>query len=107
MDSYMDPGLMEPCAPTFLQTYLSSGCPLKASEFSYWKSWPSLGVGVGCRATAAAFPSTFMESTTVGRPKAAPLLWRRPKAASIYVDGKAAVVALQPTPTPKEGQDFQ
>ena len=37
----------------------------------------------------------------------APLLWRRPKAASIYVDGKAAVVALQPTPTPKEGQDFQ
>ena len=26
---------------------------------------------------------------------------------SINVDGKAAVVALQPTPTPKEGQDFQ
>ena len=26
---------------------------------------------------------------------------------SIYVDGKAVVVALQPAPTPEEGQDFQ
>ena len=35
-------------------------------------------------------PSTIMDSTTVGRaPKApAPLLWRRPKAASIMVDGE-------------------
>ena len=35
-------------------------------------------------------PSTTMDSTTVGRaPKApAPLLWRRPKAASILVDGE-------------------
>ena len=35
-------------------------------------------------------PSTIMNSTTVGRaPKApAPLLWRRPKAASILVDGE-------------------
>ena len=35
-------------------------------------------------------PSSIMDSTTVGRaPKApSPLLWRRPKAASIMVDGE-------------------
>ena len=40
----------------------------------------------------AAFPSPTMDSTTVGRrPEAAgPLLWRRPEAASIVGDGKAA-----------------
>ena len=40
----------------------------------------------------ATFPATIMDSTTVGqRPKAAgPLLWRRPKAASIMVAGKVA-----------------
>ena len=88
MDSYMDPESAKPCAQPLLRTYLSSGYPSrsstnisfqwlslkKASEFSYWKSWPSLGVGVGCRATTAAFPSTFMESTTVGRPKAASIM---------------------------------
>ena len=76
MDSYMDPESMKPCAQPLLRTYLSSGYPSrsstnisfqwlslkKASEFSYWKSWPSLGVGVGCRATTAAFPSTYMEA---------------------------------------------
>ena len=37
-------------------------------------------------------PSTIMDSTTMGGPpKAAPpLLWRRPKAASIMVDGEVA-----------------
>ena len=40
----------------------------------------------------AASPSTIMDSTTMGGlPKAAPpLLWRRPKAASIMVDGEVA-----------------
>ena len=40
----------------------------------------------------AAFPYPIMDSTTVGRrPKAAgPLLWRRPEAASIMVDGEVA-----------------
>ncbi len=47
-----------------------------------------------------AFPSTIMDSTTMGRaPEApAPLLWRRPEAASIMVDGKAANIAIQPIP---------
>ena len=51
------------------------------------------------------FPSTIMDPTTEApAPKAlAFLLWRRPKAASILVDGKAAHVAVQPTPTPIEG----
>ena len=49
----------------------------------------------------ATFPSTIMESTTVEpAPEApAPLLWRRPKAASIIVDGKAANIAIQLTPS--------
>ena len=40
----------------------------------------------------ATSPSTIMDSTTMGGPpKAAPpLLWRRPKAASIMVDGEVA-----------------
>ena len=42
----------------------------------------------------AAFPSTIMDSTTV----AAQLLWRRPKAASIMVDGKEANIAIQLIP---------
>ena len=48
----------------------------------------------------AAFPSTIMDSTTVGQePKApAPVLWRRPKAASIMVDGKEANIATQLIP---------
>ena len=48
----------------------------------------------------AAFPSTIMDSTTMGRAPAAPapLLWRRPEAASIMVDGKAANIAIQPIP---------
>ena len=47
-----------------------------------------------------AFPSTNMDSTRVEpAPKApAPLLWRRPKAASILVDGNVANIAMKPTP---------
>ena len=43
----------------------------------------------------AASPSPIIDSTTVGgRPKAArPPLWRRPKAASIIVDGEPANIA--------------
>ena len=47
--------------------------------------------GVCCRAHASSKNHSYiMDSTTVGRaPKApAPLLWRRPKAASIMVDGE-------------------
>ena len=60
----------------------------------------SRSFGMDCMAMFAAFPSTIMDSTTVGRaPKApAPLLWRRPKAASIIVDGKIANIAIQPIP---------
>ena len=45
-------------------------------------------IGDWCEAMFASFPFTHMESTTVGRaPKVpAPLLWRRPKAAS-FMDG--------------------
>ena len=54
-------------------------------------------------------PSRIMESTTVGRaPKApAPLLWMRPRDASIFVDGVGADRAIQATPTPIEGLVFQ
>ena len=47
-----------------------------------------------------AFPSTITDCTTMGStPEAgAPFWWRRPKAASIMVDGKAANVAIQPNP---------
>ena len=43
----------------------------------------------------AASPASIKDSTTVGRrPKAAgPPLWRRPKAASIMVDGEPANIA--------------
>ena len=70
-----------------------------------FKDMPSIGVGVGCTATCAAFPSTNMEAA-FGR------LHNRNASAfgagasvvgSIMVDGKAAHVAVQPTPTPIEG----
>ena len=56
----------------------------------------------------AAFPSTIMDSTTVGlAPKApSPLLWRRPKAASIMVDGKAANMATPMMPIPDADHFF-
>ena len=64
-------------------------------------------MGVGCRATTAAFPSTYMEAA-FGRLHNSGAAFGRPTVVdSINVDGKAAAVALQPTPTPKEGQDFQ
>ena len=65
-----------------------------------WVYVVSEPLGIGCMAMLAAFPFTMMESTTMGRaPEApAPLLWRRPKAASIMVDGKAANIAMQPVP---------
>ena len=65
-----------------------------------WVYVVSESLGIGCMAVFAAFPSTIMESTTVGRaPEApAPLLWRRPKAASIMVDGKATNVTIHPIP---------
>ena len=54
-------------------------------------------LGMSCMAMFAAFPSTIMDSTTVElAPEAqAPLLWRRPEAASIIVDGEAANIAIQ------------
>ena len=65
-----------------------------------WVYVVSESLGIGCMAMFAAFPSTIMESTTMGRaPEApAPVLWRRPKAASIVVDGKAGNTATQPNP---------
>ena len=65
-----------------------------------WVYVVSESLGIGCMAMFAAFPSTIIEPTTMGRaPEApAPLLWRRPKAASIMVDGKAANIAIQPIP---------
>ena len=61
---------------------------------------------MGCLAMFAALPSTNMDSTTVEpAPKApAPLLWRRPEAASILMDGKAANIAVQLTLTLTEGR---
>ena len=47
-------------------------------------------------AMCAALQSTNMDSTAV---EPAALLWRR-----ILVDGKAANIAIQPTPTPTEGR---
>ena len=49
-----------------------------------WVYVVSESLGIGCMATFAAFPSTIMDSTTIGQvPEApAPLLRRRPKAAS-------------------------
>ncbi len=65
-----------------------------------WVYVVSESLGIGCMAMFGAFPSTIMEATTMGRaPEApAPLLWRRPEAASIMVVGKAANVAVQPIP---------
>ena len=49
---------------------------------------PSKGVGVGCMAVFAAFPSAIVVEAAQ---------------ASILADGKAANKAIQPTPTPIEG----
>ena len=62
---------------------------------------------MGCRATTAAFPSTYMEAAFGRLHNSGAAFGRATVVDSINVDGKAAVVALQPTPTPKEGQDFQ
>ena len=55
----------------------------------------------------AAIPSTIMGAATVGRARKAPdpLLWRRPKAASILVDGMAAHRACNP-PQPQSKARF-
>ena len=51
-----------------------------------WVYVVSESLGIGCMAMFAAFPSTILESTRMGQaPEApAPLLWRRPEAASMW-----------------------
>ena len=58
------------------------------------ESWPIRGEDVALAASAA----TIKDSTSVGAAEGGPpLLWRRPKAASIMVDGEAANIAIANT----------
>ena len=59
--------------------------PKKKSAYNrnlVWVYVVSESWGIGCMAMFAAFPSTIMDSTTMGRALEAhaPLLWRRPEA---------------------------
>ena len=71
-------------------------CPFKKKSEKVAFIGDGLSSGMCCMAMFAAFPSTIMDSTTMGR--AHPLLWRRPKAASIMVDGNEANIAIQLIP---------
>ena len=79
--------------------------PKHGINFGDQKKRPSLGMGINCKLIIWDGFSGYLCHLSIHHygfhtsgpsPKApAPLLWRRPKAASIMVDGKAAIVAIQ------------